>query len=40
MRFRRELREFLASFIVADKKSAKSFDFIVFTENDNSMFKD
>ena len=39
-RFRQEFRESFSSFIIADKRSAKFSDSIVFTENNNSLFKD
>ena len=39
-RFCREFREFFFSFIIADKKSAKFLHSVVFTENDDSTFKD
>ena len=39
-RFRREFRESLSPFIITDKRSAKFFDSIVFTESDDSTFKD
>ena len=39
-RSRREFRESFSSFIIADKRSAKFFDSIVFIKNDNSTFED
>ena len=39
-RSRRELRESFSSFIIADKRSAKFFNSIVFTESDDSTFED
>ena len=39
-RSRRELRKSSSSFIIADKKSAKFSDSIVFIKNDDSTFED
>ena len=39
-RSRREFRESFSSFIIADKRSAKFFNSIVFIKNDDSTFKD
>ena len=36
----REFRESSSSFIIADKKSVKFFDSIIFTESNDSTFKD
>ena len=39
-RSRQEFRELFSSFIIADKRSAKFFNSIVFTESDDSTFED
>ena len=39
-RFRREFRESFSSFIIADKRSTKFSDSIVFIKNDDLTFKD
>ena len=39
-RSRREFRESFSLFIIADKRSAKFSDSIVFTESDDSTFED
>ena len=39
-RSRQEFQKSFSSFIIAGKRSAKFFNSIIFTENDDSTFKD